>query len=78
MTLYMNCLRGHGNTSTDCRDLSKNYLECRMQKFVVISRFFFPPEVVTSENLSRGLMERDDWRNLGLSNVDTKGSTSKS
>ena len=42
MTLYMNCLREHAGTSMHCRDLSKNYLECRMQRFVVDVVFRFP------------------------------------
>ncbi|GLB36466.1 putative CHCH domain containing protein [Lyophyllum shimeji] len=51
MTLYMSCLRENESTSTPCRELSKNYLECRMQK---------------------GLMERDEWKNLGYANLDKK------
>ncbi|RDB28842.1 Cytochrome c oxidase assembly protein COX19 [Hypsizygus marmoreus] len=49
MTSYMDCLRQNASTSSNCRVLSKNYLDCRMQK---------------------GLMERDDWKNLGLANLD--------
>ncbi|KAF5377640.1 hypothetical protein D9615_005122 [Tricholomella constricta] len=51
MTLYMNCMRENQSTSTLCRELSKDYLECRMQK---------------------GLMERDEWKNLGMANLDKK------
>ncbi|KDQ54813.1 hypothetical protein JAAARDRAFT_181453, partial [Jaapia argillacea MUCL 33604] len=53
MMLYMNCLRKNSNSSSPCRQLSKEYLECRMQ---------------------RGLMDRDEWHNLGLGNLqgDTK------
>ncbi|ESK98230.1 cytochrome c oxidase assembly protein cox19 [Moniliophthora roreri MCA 2997] len=51
MTLYMNCLQNNSSTSSACRQLSKDYLDCRMQK---------------------GLMERDEWKNLGLANVDKK------
>ncbi|KIK71422.1 hypothetical protein GYMLUDRAFT_334334 [Collybiopsis luxurians FD-317 M1] len=32
MTLYMNCLKNNANTSEACRDLTKQYLDCRMQK----------------------------------------------
>jgi len=32
---------------------------------------FLPPQKKSS-SLSRGLMERDDWRNLGMQNVDNK------
>ncbi|TFK41297.1 hypothetical protein BDQ12DRAFT_679221 [Crucibulum laeve] len=52
MTVYMNCLKTNSSTSTPCRALSKDYLDCRMDK---------------------GLMERDEWKNLGLANVDEKG-----
>ncbi|TEB35105.1 hypothetical protein FA13DRAFT_1441122 [Coprinellus micaceus] len=48
MTLYMNCLKENGSTSSPCRVLSREYLDCRMQK---------------------GLMERDDFENLGLANL---------
>ncbi|KAF9452570.1 hypothetical protein P691DRAFT_772195 [Macrolepiota fuliginosa MF-IS2] len=49
MLVYMQCLKENSSNSTPCRALSKDYLNCRMQK---------------------GLMERDDWSNLGLHNVD--------
>ncbi|KAE9395932.1 hypothetical protein BT96DRAFT_958371 [Gymnopus androsaceus JB14] len=49
MTLYMNCLKDNSSTSTACRESSREYLECRMQK---------------------GLMQREDWQNLGLANVE--------
>ncbi|KAK7061771.1 hypothetical protein R3P38DRAFT_3383912 [Favolaschia claudopus] len=45
MQRYMACLRGNSSTSSPCRPLSKDYLDCRMNK---------------------GLMERDDWKNLGF------------
>ncbi|THV06051.1 hypothetical protein K435DRAFT_712052 [Dendrothele bispora CBS 962.96] len=57
MTIYMNCLRENSSTSSACRDLSKQYLDCRMQK---------------------GLMEKDEWRNLGLANVDKPGGATES
>ncbi|KAF5345836.1 hypothetical protein D9757_006990 [Collybiopsis confluens] len=49
MTLYMNCLNKNANTSEACRDLTKQYLDCRMRK---------------------GLMQKEEWASLGLSNVD--------
>ncbi|KAJ7293196.1 hypothetical protein C8J57DRAFT_18906 [Mycena rebaudengoi] len=45
MKIYMTCLRDNSSTSSPCRLLSKEYLDCRMKK---------------------GLMERDDWKNLGF------------
>ncbi|KAK1229812.1 Cytochrome c oxidase assembly protein cox19 [Marasmius sp. AFHP31] len=53
---YMNCLRNNSSTSSACRDLSRDYLDCRMQK---------------------GLMERDEWKNLGLANVDKDKASSE-
>ncbi|KAK0208436.1 hypothetical protein DFS33DRAFT_1303340 [Desarmillaria ectypa] len=50
MVLYMQCLKSNGSKSTPCRDLTRDYLSCRMDK---------------------GLMDRDDWRNLGLPNAKT-------
>ncbi|TCD60979.1 Cytochrome c oxidase assembly protein cox19 [Steccherinum ochraceum] len=48
MKSYLNCLRKNSSTSTPCRHLNREYLDCRM---------------------SNGLMDRDDWKNLGLSNL---------
>ncbi|PFH50521.1 hypothetical protein AMATHDRAFT_3906 [Amanita thiersii Skay4041] len=64
MKLYMDCLRQNSSTSTPCRALSKDYLECRMQKYGMST---FCDSWFTL--LFRGLMERDDWKNLGLANV---------
>ncbi|KIM85482.1 hypothetical protein PILCRDRAFT_817510 [Piloderma croceum F 1598] len=52
MMQYMDCLRQNSSTSTPCRVLSKDYLDCRM---------------------NHGLMERDEWKNLGLANLAEKG-----
>ncbi|KAF8807275.1 hypothetical protein BYT27DRAFT_7223118 [Phlegmacium glaucopus] len=49
MQLYMACLKENSSTSTPCRNLSKDYLDCRM---------------------SKGLMEKDEWKNLGLANLN--------
>lgn len=32
MLVYMKCLKENSSNSTPCRALSKNYLDCRMQK----------------------------------------------
>ncbi|KAI9473308.1 hypothetical protein BX667DRAFT_422633 [Coemansia mojavensis] len=32
MALYLSCLEGNRGSGKKCRDLSKKYLECRMQK----------------------------------------------
>ncbi|KAF9481719.1 hypothetical protein BDN70DRAFT_514317 [Pholiota conissans] len=55
MQLYMACLKQSESTSTPCRSLSKDYLDCRMNK---------------------GLMEKDEWVNLGLANLDKNSSKS--
>ncbi|KJA26110.1 hypothetical protein HYPSUDRAFT_64321 [Hypholoma sublateritium FD-334 SS-4] len=49
MQLYMSCLKQNGSESSPCRILSKDYLDCRMNK---------------------GLMEKDEWKNLGLAHLD--------
>ncbi|KAG6910556.1 hypothetical protein DXG01_009506 [Tephrocybe rancida] len=48
----MKCMRENESTSTLCREMSRNYLECRMTK---------------------GLMERDEWGNLGMANLVKTG-----
>ncbi|KAF8168245.1 hypothetical protein B0H34DRAFT_52579 [Crassisporium funariophilum] len=35
MQLYMTCLKENSSTSSPCRNLSKEYLDCRMSKCVV-------------------------------------------
>ncbi|KAF9786009.1 hypothetical protein BJ322DRAFT_1004418 [Thelephora terrestris] len=55
MIRYLECLKTNGSTSTPCRVLSKDYLDCRM---------------------NRGLMERDDWKNLGMGNLDASQNAS--
>ncbi|KAJ6501673.1 hypothetical protein C8R47DRAFT_1175215 [Mycena vitilis] len=49
MQRYMTCLRDNSSTSSPCRPLSKEYLDCRMTK---------------------GLMEKDDWQNLGFASKE--------
>lgn len=39
MTVYMNCLKDNSNNSTPCRGLSKQYLDCRMDKYVAFWLF---------------------------------------
>jgi len=74
MTMYMECLKENSNNSTPCRALSRDYLDCRMKKWVRHAFFHndTPSPQKKSSSLSRGLMERDDWRNLGMQNVDNK------
>ena len=64
----MACLKENSSTSTPCRHLSRDYLECRMNKYVCPT---FPHRYVTKPDVSqRGLMEKDDWKNIGLANLD--------
>ena len=66
MQVYLDCLRKNGSNSTPCRHLNKDYLECRMARCVL------PHPIRISDRLTcepSGPMERDDWKNLGLSNV---------
>ncbi|KDQ14912.1 hypothetical protein BOTBODRAFT_32278 [Botryobasidium botryosum FD-172 SS1] len=52
MKTYLKCLRSNGNDNGKCRELSKAYLDCRM---------------------NRGLMERDEWKNLGFADTPATG-----
>lgn len=36
MLRYMLCLREKGNVNTDCRPLAKEYLDCRMDKQLMV------------------------------------------
>jgi cytochrome c oxidase assembly protein subunit 19 len=36
MLRYMICLRENSNQSSECRQLSKEYLDCRMQKQLMV------------------------------------------
>ena len=38
MQTYLDCLRKNGNNSTPCRHLNKDYLECRMNRCVLLPR----------------------------------------
>lgn len=70
--MYMKCLRENSSTSSPCRDLSRDYLDCRMQKYVApidLSQLLVHPVL-------RGLMEKDEWKNLGLDGVDKNSATS--
>lgn len=61
----MECLQKNGSASAPCRALSKEYLECRMQKYVILVFSGFKGGDLDH----RGLMERDEWKNLGMANV---------
>ncbi|KAJ7456609.1 hypothetical protein FB451DRAFT_1276560 [Mycena latifolia] len=43
MKLYMTCLRDNSSTSSPCRLLSKDYLDCRMTKFEPVHRSLIRP-----------------------------------
>jgi len=36
MLRYMICLRENGNQNSECRSLSKDYLDCRMEKQLML------------------------------------------
>ena len=70
MQAYLECLRKNASSSTPCRHLNKDYLECRMSRCVASLKL--RPIRFSSDSLTcepSGLMERDDWKNLGLSGV---------
>ena len=67
MQVYLDCLRKNGSNSTPCRHLNKDYLECRMSRCVATR-----PTIRLSDRLTcerSGLMQRDEWKNLGLGSV---------
>lgn len=70
MQLYMTCLREHSGTSTPCRILVRDYLDCRMSKYVCLTVSCLSRYTAQLDVSQRGLMEKDDWKNLGLANVD--------
>jgi cytochrome c oxidase assembly protein subunit 19 len=71
MQLYMACLREHSGTSTPCRNLVRDYLDCRMNRYVCAAVFLVSSRYAAELDVSqRGLMEKDDWKNLGLANLD--------
>jgi cytochrome c oxidase assembly protein subunit 19 len=41
MKSYMDCLRQNSGQSTPCRALSKDYLNCRMEKYVDMLSLLF-------------------------------------
>lgn len=65
MQRYMDCLRNNESTSSPCRVLSKEYLDCRMNRSVNM----FKCRAQLLNTPSSGLMERDEWKNLGLANL---------
>ena len=68
---YINCLRQHSSTSTPCRVLSKDYLDCRMNKCVYLR----DDKYHGLSHDGSGLMERDEWKNLGLANLEENGTS---
>jgi hypothetical protein len=35
MTRYLECLKRNSSSSSECRHLNRDYLECRMNKYVI-------------------------------------------
>lgn len=68
MKVYLDCLRKNSSNSTPCRYLNKEYLDCRMSRYVEPLLTVLLEEMELS--VHRGLMERDEWRNLGLGSVE--------
>jgi cytochrome c oxidase assembly protein subunit 19 len=72
MTRYLDCLKNSSSNSSECRHLNRDYLNCRMQKYVV--------RVQLGRVLTRrrsGLMDKDEWKNLGLANLKDDNSERK-
>jgi cytochrome c oxidase assembly protein subunit 19 len=64
MTRYLDCLNRNSSASSECRHSNKDYLNCRMQKYAFISHM-----IKCMLTFSSGLMEKDEWKNLGLADV---------
>ena len=64
MTVYLNCMKTAKSKSTDCRESSKAYLGCRMDKFVILLSSFCTAG--SCDTCDRGLMERVSWEDLGF------------
>ena len=64
---YLDCLRKHASASTECRHLNRDYLGCRMKKYVCLRLVCVCRGLLNAR--CRGLMEPDEWKNLGLSNL---------
>lgn len=63
MVKYLKCMKTSKSQSTDCRHLSKEYLNCRMEKCVQV--LSFRGSSLTCSDC-RGLMERANWQDLGF------------
>ena len=74
MQVYLDCLRKNASNSTPCRHLNKEYLECRMARYVTSVKK--PMRTGLTGYAIRGLMDRDEWKNLGLDSVGTPGGSS--
>ena len=62
MRLYLDCMKSSQNDNSRCREESKKYLECRMD------RSAYAP---CKANI-RGLMLRDSLRNLGYDHENVR------
>ena len=63
MKTYLDCLKKNGSTSTECRHLSRDYLNCRMEKCVVLSSWW---RCATDAHGIVGLWARMNGRILDL------------
>lgn len=66
MLSYLKCLKANKSNGGDCRVESRNYLQCRMDKWVWTMN-----GVPSHADAARGLMQKDDMANLGLGDVGT-------
>jgi cytochrome c oxidase assembly protein subunit 19 len=67
MVHYLSCIKKKkGHNDPECRDLAKNYLSCRMDRYLD----FFPRldhRLLTAIFICRNLMAKDEFKNLGFS-----------
>jgi cytochrome c oxidase assembly protein subunit 19 len=73
MIVYLACLKKErGRNDDSCRNLAKNYLACRMERYVWLSRGNCSLKMARSTHYnSSNLMAKDDFKNLGFKSEES-------
>lgn len=73
MKMYLKCLRSkRGVNEDECRQLSKSYLKCRMDRYCVAQNML---SCSTANDKTRNLMAPDSMKNLGFGEDPSADST---
>ena len=71
MERFLSCLKENGNDNSLCREESRAYLQCRMERYVPLLVHTLPPAIISlCVCFSRNLMTREDFRRLGYKQSD--------